>query len=95
MAKSKPPCGEIDNLRRYFPPAAIEDHEPIAALYAQNISRVVRLRSGENKRVGVPIVRRDVRAMHEMFEVRLSMFDVNRNYVIRQIKLQTSYIKHP
>jgi hypothetical protein len=60
-------AGKIDNFRSDFAPLSVEQNNLLAAPDSQYVARVMSLRSSQPQRARVPILRRDVEAMHETF----------------------------
>src|SRR6266487_948672 len=56
---------KINHLGSDFATASVEENKLFAALHAQDIARMVGFRSSQHKRVGVPMLRRDVKAVHD------------------------------
>ncbi len=55
---------ERGNLAGQFAAKAIEEHGFVAGFQAQHIARMMRLRAPQHRRVGIPLVRRNVKAVH-------------------------------
>jgi hypothetical protein len=58
-------AAKINNLGSDFATASVEENKLFAALHAQHIMCMVGFRSGQHERVGVPALRRDVKAIHD------------------------------
>ena len=54
----------IDNFGSDFAAASVENNNLLAVLHAQNVARVVGFRVRQHERLRVPILRRNVKAVH-------------------------------